>query len=161
MTRLMVHRILQCMLAGVAFWYPATMTAASAVANAVKSSRNEDRLLEEDENIFVSHFSVNGTIRQLHALYCFYLSTGMNSTHDDGDSADNNWFRDDPETVAAEADVEMSYHCNFTGVGCDKQGHVTSLELCDFGLTGYIPDCIADLDQLRFLIPLRSHSSHC
>jgi Leucine rich repeat len=147
-----VHRILQCMLAGVAFWYPATMTAASAVANAVKSSRNEDRLLEEDENIFVSHFSVNGTIRQLHALYCFYLSTGMNSTHDDGDSADNNWFRDDPETVAAEADVEMSYHCNFTGVGCDKQGHVTSLELCDFGLTGYIPECIADLDQLRFLI---------
>jgi Leucine rich repeat len=150
---MLLQQILPCIiLASVSFWYPATMTTASVVANAVATSRRSNRFLEENENIFVSHFSSNGTVRQLHALYCFYMSTGMNATDDGDDSVGNNWFRDDPEMVACETDVEMSYYCNFTGVGCDKQGHVTSLKLSDSGLTGYIPDCLADLDQLRSLI---------
>lgn len=54
-----------------------------------------------------------------------------------------NWFRsiDDPL---------HSHYCDFTGVTCDEEFYVTSLDLNETGLSGTIPHSVGNLDRLSW-----------
>ncbi len=67
----------------------------------------------------------------------FYENTSINGkwTGDDGD----NWEKDE------------TFICDFTGVTCDKNFNVISIELSNRGLKGTIPDSIGFLEYLEVL----------
>ncbi len=83
---------------------------------------------------------------QLSALQDLYNATNAISSSNFQD-----WFR--PFT-----DPLHTHYCNFTGVSCDDDLYVTSLDLNQTGLLGTIPDSIRTLVRLRrFKVWMNDH----
>jgi hypothetical protein len=79
-------------------------------------------------------------VKQYEALRRFYFSTKMYS---EASSQKHNWSFDD--------DAGGSSYCNFTGITCDQNGLVTTLELNSTCLAGTLPDVYESFPSLRRL----------
>lgn len=83
---------------------------------------------------------------QLSALQDLYNATNAISSSNFQD-----WFRPFTEPL-------HTHYCNFTGVSCDDDLYVTSLDLNQTGLLGTIPDSIRTLVRLRrFKVWMNDH----
>jgi len=83
---------------------------------------------------------------QMNALQDLYDATNASAS-----SEFLNWFR-------PEGDPLHTHYCNFTGVSCDSELHVITLDLNQTGLSGRIPDSIQNLGRLRrFKVWMNDH----
>ena len=71
-------------------------------------------------------------VKQLEALRLFYKSTQMDNSYS---SAKQNWFKIDD-------------YCSFTGITCDVNGYVISIDLFNKGLAGTLPLTWDSLNRL-------------
>ena len=71
-------------------------------------------------------------VKQIDALRVFYSATQMDSSYS---SARQNWFT-------------IKEYCNFTGVTCDSNGYVISIDLYNKGLAGTLPATWDNLNRL-------------
>ena len=76
-------------------------------------------------------YSTVGT-KQIDALRVFYSATQMDSSYS---SARQNWFT-------------IKDYCNFTGIICDSNGYVISIDLFNKGLAGTLPATWDNLNRL-------------
>jgi hypothetical protein len=88
-------------------------------------------------------YSYESAIRQREVYFLFELYHSLNLPEK---PSVHNWFHDDE-----------SDYCQFTGVLCDWNSLVMSLDLSDLGLTGTLPSSFEPLTLLRRLI-LRNNS---
>jgi hypothetical protein len=84
-------------------------------------------------------------VNQAHALFNFYLSTRMFSFRS---RRKHNWFQ---------SGLVSDQYCNYTGVTCDQDGYVRSIDLWDKGLTGTLS--LGNFTRLRYL-RLQSNNIH-
>jgi len=79
---------------------------------------------------------------EYNALYSLFTALNMNS---DESRPMHNWF---PSGLRQPSEED---YCNFTGVSCDHERYVVSLVLNSKGLTGMVPDDVANLSRLQRL----------
>ena len=76
---------------------------------------------------------------QLTALENLYFAIGMNNTVAASNSS-LDWFQH------SDAPISLNRYCSFTGVSCDHDGYVMTLDLENYDLRGTLPEAIGDLE---------------
>lgn len=114
-----------------------TLSSIALVVLAVEAVVGDDVSVKRRKTVHSSNVDVQNS--QLMALRDLFEATNAAQS---GSSL--NWFRPTNDSL-------HSHYCHFTGVACDNELYVITLDLNATGLSGTIPDSIHNFERLRRL----------